>query len=90
MSTKNTGLMLATIAAWFTEAAYAISPIDLVPDILPVVGLLDDLFGLILVLAFTAYTIHRIYSSRGLPPMAPEEGAVVPHRAISAKEPTPP
>ena len=33
--------MLAKIAGWLV-VAYAVSPIDLIPDFIPVIGLLDD------------------------------------------------
>ena len=32
--TKKPALLLTTVAAWFSTAAYAVSPIDLIPDIL--------------------------------------------------------
>ena len=59
MKATKTGIALSTVAAWFTEAAYAVSPIDLIPDIIPVLGLVDDFLGLCLVLAFTGYAIYR-------------------------------
>ena len=59
MKATKTGIALSTMAAWFTEAAYAVSPIDLIPDIIPVLGLLDDFFGFLLVLAFTGYAVYR-------------------------------
>lgn len=57
--TKKPALLLTTVAAWFGTAAYTVSPIDLIPDILPVLGQLDDLFGLFLVGMFTVYSIWR-------------------------------
>ena len=57
--TKKSALLLTTVAAWFTGAAYVASPIDLIPDILPVLGQLDDLFGLFLIGLFTIYSFWR-------------------------------
>jgi len=56
---KKPALLLTTVATWFGTAAYAVSPIDLIPDIIPVLGQLDDLFGLFVVFAFTIYSIWR-------------------------------
>lgn len=56
---KKSALLLTTVAAWFTTAAYTVSPIDLIPDILPVLGQLDDLFGLLVVVLFTGYSVWR-------------------------------
>ncbi|MBU5627582.1 DUF1232 domain-containing protein [Oscillibacter sp. MSJ-2] len=47
---------IARIAAFLT-VAYALSPIDLIPDFIPVLGYLDDL---IVLPALTALTIHLI------------------------------
>lgn len=57
--TKKSALLLTTIASWFGATAYMVSPIDLIPDILPVLGQLDDLFGLFLVGMFTIYSFWR-------------------------------
>jgi len=57
--TKKPALLLTTVAAWFSTAAYAVSPIDLIPDILPVLGQLDDLFGIFVVGLFTLYAVWR-------------------------------
>ena len=59
MEKKKSALLLTTIGAWFTSAAYTVSPIDLIPDIIPVLGQLDDAFGIIMVLLFTVYSFWR-------------------------------
>ena len=59
MEKKKSALLLTTIGAWFTSAAYTVSPIDLIPDIIPVLGQLDDAFGIIVVLLFTVYSFWR-------------------------------
>ncbi len=57
--TKKPALLLTTVAAWFSTTAYTVSPIDLIPDILPVLGQLDDLFGIFVVGLFTLYAVWR-------------------------------
>ena len=59
MEKKKSALLLTTIGAWVTSAAYTVSPIDLIPDIIPVLGQLDDAFGIIVVLLFTVYSFWR-------------------------------
>jgi uncharacterized membrane protein YkvA (DUF1232 family) len=61
---KKSALLLTTVAAWFTTAAYTVSPIDLIPDIIPVLGQLDDIFGLFLVGIFTIYSLWRWKNSQ--------------------------
>jgi uncharacterized membrane protein YkvA (DUF1232 family) len=56
---KKSAILLTTVAAWFTSAAYTLSPVDLIPDIIPVLGQMDDIFGLLVVAAFTIYSIWR-------------------------------
>jgi len=62
MTKKNSKLsiLIATGTAWFAQAVYAISPIDLIPDLIPVLGWADDFLGFVLVLAISAYAIYRI------------------------------
>jgi len=57
-SNKST-ILLTTVAAWFTSAAYTASPIDLIPDIVPILGQLDDVFGMFVVGLFTIYAVWR-------------------------------
>ena len=58
-NSKNSALLLTTVGACFASAAYTVSPIDLIPDIVPVLGQLDDLFGMFLVGLFTIYSLWR-------------------------------
>ena len=60
MNTQKATLTVTAIAAWFTQAVYTLSPIDLIPDFIPILGLVDDLFGLILVILFTTFVIYRL------------------------------
>jgi uncharacterized membrane protein YkvA (DUF1232 family) len=48
--------LLAKICAWAT-IAYALSPIDLIPDFIPVLGYLDDLIMLPLMVVLTVKLI---------------------------------
>ena len=57
LKNKETPL-LAKICAWAT-VAYALSPIDLIPDFIPVLGYLDDLIILPMMVALTVKLIPR-------------------------------
>ena len=59
MDATKTSLAIPAAAAWVMQVIYMISPIDLIPDLIPILGLADDLLGLLLVLAFTAFVIYR-------------------------------
>jgi uncharacterized membrane protein YkvA (DUF1232 family) len=53
------GKFMACAGIAFLTLVYIISPIDLIPDFIPVLGQLDDIG----VLVFAGKTIHRIMSS---------------------------
>ncbi|MCA9492396.1 MAG: DUF1232 domain-containing protein [Myxococcales bacterium] len=60
---------MALAVAWAALALWLISPIDAVPDVLPVVGWLDDLFVIVAGLGATAWFVgrpvfHRITGDR--------------------------
>ncbi len=57
MRSKDTPLA-AKILAWIT-IAYALSPIDLIPDFIPVLGYLDDIILLPVLIALTIRLIPR-------------------------------
>lgn len=50
--------ILAKIMAWLT-VAYALSPIDLIPDFIPVLGCLDDLILIPVMIAITIKLIPK-------------------------------
>jgi len=50
--------VLAKILAWMT-VAYALSPIDLIPDFIPVLGYLDDLLILPILVTLTIKLIPK-------------------------------
>ena len=60
MTLQKTTLLISALATWCAQALYTVSPIDLIPDIIPILGLADDLFGFLLVLCFTGYTVYRL------------------------------
>ena len=48
-----------TALAWIASSLYAVSPADLLPDILPVFGWVDDAVGLGLAALLTLHTARR-------------------------------
>ncbi len=50
-------LISSNILLWVFQGMYVVSPIDLIPDIIPVIGYVDDLLGVLIVFAFTLYTV---------------------------------
>ena len=60
MTLQKTTLLISALATWCAQALYTVSPIDLIPDIIPILGLADDAFGFVLVLCFTGYTVYRL------------------------------
>ncbi|MBW1881042.1 MAG: DUF1232 domain-containing protein [Deltaproteobacteria bacterium] len=56
---------------WVFQGLYTVSPIDLIPDILPLLGWVDDLFGLMVTVAFTVYTLS-ILRKHGVKALLPD------------------
>ena len=50
--------MICCIAADILALIYLIWPFDIVPDIMPVVGFMDDLIAILAAVAFTMKTIR--------------------------------
>ena len=48
------------LVLWLFQLIYTLSPVDVIPDIVPVVGWLDDLTGWGIVLALTAWTVTKV------------------------------
>ena len=72
MAKNNLKIILPAAAAWAAQALYTVSPIDLIPDIIPILGLADDFFGLVLVVAFTGFTLYRLHKRENLPAPQPQ------------------
>lgn len=57
MKSKNTPILAKLLA--FLTVAYALSPIDLIPDFIPIIGYLDDLILLPLLVVLTIKIIPK-------------------------------
>ncbi len=55
-------LALAAIA-WLFQAAYILSPFDLLPDFIPLVGWLDDTLAFLGLLATLAWMVQQAWES---------------------------
>ncbi len=78
--TKSKKLVTANILLWGITALYTVSPIDLIPDFIPLLGWADDGAGWLATLTFTAYTVWKIRKGGGLAALRAEglpEGAPI-------------
>ena len=70
LNSKNTKVSRAVRFLAVAVVVYAFSPIDLIPDFIPILGLLDDLIlipaGVWVVLYFTPEKVVRFPPGRGL------------------------
>lgn len=82
--TKSKKLVLANVVMWGVTALYTVSPIDLIPDLIPLLGWTDDGAGWLATLTFTAYTLWKIRKNGGLAVLRAEglpEGAPIKAKA---------
>jgi uncharacterized membrane protein YkvA (DUF1232 family) len=59
----NKNLVLATIVLWWARLVAIIGPGDMIPDFIPLFGVLDDVLGVVAMIAFTGYTGFRVARS---------------------------
>ena len=75
-STPNVRALAASnLLAWAAQGLYLISPIDLIPDVIPFLGWADDVLLLGLCVGFSAYTFKTIRKAGGLKALFPNSGA---------------
>ncbi len=62
--TRNHAVLIAvTAAAWLFQLAYMVMPIDLIPDLIPILGWIDDLVGLTGTLSLTGFTLKQLWDA---------------------------
>lgn len=67
-------LLLLNLGVWMAQGLYTVSPIDLLPDFIPVVGWVDDLLGLVVAVGITIYTVN-VVRKHGWSAVLPAGGA---------------
>ncbi len=51
--------LVITALAWVASTLYAVSPADLIPDLIPIIGWADDAVTLCLAVAVSLYSARR-------------------------------
>jgi len=64
---------------WLFQILYLLSPVDLVPDFVPVFGFADDVLGILAGIGISAYTLYREFGAPALP-------EVEPYQALTSNE----
>ncbi len=57
---QNLMLVAATALGWVAWLLYFASPVDLIPDLIPLLGWIDDVFGLSALLSLSWLTARRL------------------------------
>ncbi len=70
LTNQTKARIAGSVLMWLFSGVYTVSPIDLIPDLIPVLGLADDLFIVLVAVAFTVYTVTTI-RTRGIAALRP-------------------
>ncbi len=72
-ASKNKNILLMTAVMWILESLYLASPIDLIPDLIPILGQVDDVISLLVVIGLTFFAFQRMRHKRTIDdPNAPD------------------
>jgi len=82
-SRRRKMLIIGNIFMWLFDGAYTVSPIDIIPDVIPFLGFADDLLGFVIAIAFTIYTI-RTLREHGVKALVPAVLGGTSTRALTA------
>ena len=74
MQDVSSRLVWLTIAAvfWALQLLYLVMPIDLLPDLIPLIGFTDDIMVVLAGLGFTAWGFWRAWPTDDTPRLAAE------------------
>ncbi len=67
---RNKKLVITNLLMFLFTGIYTVSPIDLLPDVIPLLGWADDGTGWIITLLFTVYTLYSL-RKHGLAALTP-------------------
>jgi len=65
-------LATSVVAMWVAQLVYLVSPIDILPDVIPIIGQLDEIFYITSTVLFTAYAWRQLKASSGFSCLVPE------------------
>ena len=70
---RDKRLLVGALAAmWFVQLLYLVSPLDLLPDFIPLLGQLDDLVLFAAAIAFTVYVVRKVREDVGFSGLVPD------------------
>ena len=65
-------LVGSAVGLWVAQLLYLLSPLDLVPDFIPLIGWIDDLILLGSTIAFTVFVVRKVRGDVGFSGLAPD------------------